>query len=85
VFIQKRKYVKGETREREREYIVQGNTKLSPVHLGQIKYVNRSTYVICPQTSHPWHFDSGTKKAVMPKKKVIPARNLKDWTKFTTQ
>ena len=26
-----------------------------------------------------------TKKAVMPKKKVIAARNLKDWTKFTTQ
>ena len=26
-----------------------------------------------------------TKKAVMPKKKDIAARNLKDWTKFTTQ
>ena len=25
------------------------------------------------------------KKAVMPKKKVIAARNLEDWTKFTTQ
>ena len=30
-------------------------------------------------------FGSGTKKAVIPKKKVIAARNLKDWTKFTTQ
>jgi hypothetical protein len=28
---------------------------------------------------------SGTKEAVMPKKKVIPARNLQDWTKCTTQ
>ncbi len=31
------------------------------------------------------HFVSGTKKAVMPKKNVIAARNLKDLTKFTTQ
>ena len=31
------------------------------------------------------HIVSGTKKAVMPKKNVIAARNLKDLTKFTTQ
>jgi len=30
-------------------------------------------------------FDSGTKREVMSKKKVIAALNLKDWTKFTTQ
>jgi hypothetical protein len=30
-------------------------------------------------------WDFCTKKAVMPKKKVIAARNLKDWTKFTSQ
>ena len=30
-------------------------------------------------------FGSGTKEVVIPKKKVIGARNLKDWTKFTTQ
>jgi hypothetical protein len=30
-------------------------------------------------------FGSGTKEAVMPNKKVIAPRNLKDWTKFTTQ
>jgi hypothetical protein len=28
---------------------------------------------------------SGTKMSVIPKKKVIAAGNLKDWTKFTTQ
>ena len=27
----------------------------------------------------------GTKEAVLPKKKVVAARKLKDWTKFTTQ
>jgi hypothetical protein len=32
-----------------------------------------------------WDFCSGTKKAAMLKKKVIAERNLKDWTKFTTQ
>jgi hypothetical protein len=31
------------------------------------------------------HIVSGTKKAVMSKKEVIDARNLKDLTKFTTQ
>jgi hypothetical protein len=30
-------------------------------------------------------FHSGTKKTVIPKKKVFAARNLKDCTKFTTQ
>ena len=30
----------------------------------------------------PRDFDSFTKKAVMPKKKVITARNLKDWNQF---
>ena len=30
-------------------------------------------------------FGSGTKEAVIPKKKVIDVRNLKNWTKFTTK
>jgi hypothetical protein len=28
---------------------------------------------------------NGTKKTVMPKKKVIAAQNLQDWTKLNTQ
>jgi hypothetical protein len=32
-----------------------------------------------------WDFCSGTKKAEMLEKKFIASRNLKDWTKFTTQ
>jgi len=32
-----------------------------------------------------FEFCFSTRKVVMPKKKVIASRNLKDWTKFTTQ
>jgi hypothetical protein len=49
-----------------------------PITLGSIKIVSNAP-------SSALDFRYCTKKAVMPRKKDIAARNLTDWTKFTTQ
>jgi hypothetical protein len=38
--------------------------------------------IVSGRSNERLDFGSGTKETVMPKKKVIDARNLKDWTKF---
>jgi len=52
---------------------------------GSLVCANSGKHKIVPSCSNErLDFGSGTKEAVMPKKKFIAPRNLKDWTKFTT-